>query len=40
MYLPLYVVLVGGGLLLLVMLWLVLTLRKPSRTLVLKRKPD
>lgn len=38
--LPLYVVLVGGGLMLLVMLWLLLTLRKPGRTLVLKRKPE
>ena len=35
--LPLYVVLAGGGLMLLVMLWLVLTLRKPRRALVLKR---
>ena len=38
--LPLYVVLVGGGLMVLVMLWVVLTLRKPRRALVLKRLPE
>lgn len=37
--LPLYVVLAGGGLLLLGMLWLLLTLRKPRRAQVLKRIP-
>ncbi len=35
--LPLYVVLAGGGLILLAMLWLVLALRKPRRAVVLKR---
>ncbi len=38
--LPLYVVLAGGGLMLLVMLWLVVNLRKPRRALWLERKPD
>ena len=38
--LPLYVVLAGGVLVILVMLWLVVNLRKPRRALWLERKPD
>ena len=38
--LPLYVVAAGGALMLLVMLWLVVNLRKPRRALWLERKPD
>ena len=38
--LPLYVVLAGGVLVILVMLWLVVNLRKPKRAVWLERKPD
>jgi hypothetical protein len=38
--LPLYVVLVGGVLIILVMLWLLVNLRKPRRVLFLERKSD
>jgi nitrate reductase gamma subunit len=38
--LPLYVVLVGGVLMILGMLWLLVSLRKPRRVLFLERKSD
>ncbi len=37
---PLYVVIAGGTLMILVMLWLLVNLRKPRHMLVLERKPD
>lgn len=37
---PLYVVITGGGLMILVMLWLLFNLRKPRRILVLERIPE
>jgi hypothetical protein len=37
---PLYVVIAGGTLMILVMLWLLVNIRKPRRNLVLERKPE
>jgi len=37
---PLYVVIAGGALMILVMLWLLVNIRKPRRNLVLERKPE
>ena len=35
---PFYILLVGGGVVLLILLWLLINLRKPARTLILKRR--